>query len=97
MQCKLSLTYWVEHASREDKVKLDVEHNWADDLDILEDIHKGRYRPSKFNNNTWWVVTHIGIEVRLNRGCFIEYGEELPGKPADELSQKQNAQHLDHL
>ena len=43
------------------------------------------------------MVTHIRIEVRLHRGCFIEDGEELPGKPTDELSQEQNAQHLDHL
>ena len=43
------------------------------------------------------MVTHIRIEVRLHRGCFIEDGEELPGKPTNELNQKQNAQHLDHL
>ena len=43
------------------------------------------------------MVTHIRIEVRLHRGCFIEDGEELPGKPTDELSQEQNAQHLNHL
>ena len=29
------LTDWVEHAAGEDEVKLDVEYNGADDLDIL--------------------------------------------------------------
>ena len=41
--------------------------------------------------------THVGLEVGPHVGCFIEDSEELPGKPTDELSQEQNAQHLDHL
>ena len=38
VQLKLRLTDWVEHAARENEIKLDVEHNWADDLDVLEEI-----------------------------------------------------------
>ena len=43
------------------------------------------------------ITTHIGTEVRLHRSCFVEDGKELPREPTDELSQEQNAQHLDHL
>ena len=34
------------------------------------------------------LATHIRTEVRLHRGCLIEDGEELPGKPTDELHQE---------
>ena len=35
---KYILTYWVKHAACKHKVKLDVEHDGAHDLNILKQI-----------------------------------------------------------